>query len=157
MSESEIEEAIIPVLQEATDEFAQFMFDEIPDSRSLYQTVAFLPDKLFNYQIVADKYFKYIDQGVNALEGDYIHFRPKVSGAPYSFKTPKVGWMFFDAIQDKYGVDEEHAFQIAMSIKVHGIAPKNLIDKFFTPEKLEAIAKQLSEKLRLPLQVQFRR
>jgi hypothetical protein len=157
MSESEIEEAIIPVLQEATDEFARFVFDEIPDSRSLFQTVAFVPTALFNYQIVADEYFKFVDRGVNALQGDYAQKRPKVSGSPYSFRTPRVSQNFAAALQDKYRISTEHAYATAMSIKIHGIVPKNLIDRFFTAEKLEAIAGQLLEKLRLPLQIQFRR
>jgi hypothetical protein len=149
MSESEIEEAIIPVLQEATDEFARFVFDEIPDSRSLFQTVAFVPTALFNYQIVADEYFKFVDRGVNGID--------IARSSPYSFRHKSVSQNFAVALQDKYRVELNHAYAIGMNIKIKGIVPKNLIDRFFTSEKLEAIAGQLLEKLRLPLQIQFRR
>jgi len=155
MSEKEIDEILISVFQKVTNEFSDFVMEQIPDTRSLAQTVAMLPKSLLTYEIVADDYFKFVNEGVNALQGNYQTKRPTFSGSRFQFRQPSVSRNFAVALQEKYRFSEPQSFAVGMSIKIHGIQAKNLTDKFFTADKLEAIATELLEKLKLPLQLTF--
>lgn len=157
MSEKEIDEIVLEVFNGVSFEFQDFVMNEIPESRSLFQTVGLEPKTLLSYSIVADNYFKFVDKGVNALQGNYTAKRPKVSGSPYSFRQPSVSRNFATALQDKYRVGVPESYAIGWSIKIHGIVPKNLIDRFFTKDKLEAVANELMEKLKLPLLLELSR
>jgi hypothetical protein len=162
MKESEIDEIVKEVFQEVTDDFANFVEDSIPDGRSLFQTVALFPINAFNYQLQADLYFKYVNEGVEGVGGDTAK-RQVFKGSRFKFKKYKVGEIervvvtrkMHKAIKEWRGFDDQTAYKIAMSIKVHGIEKKDLTTKFFTPEKLEQISALLLEKLRIPLTLSF--
>lgn len=154
MKESEIDEIVREVFQEVTDDFANFVEDSIPNSRSLFQTVALLPINVFNYQLVADFYFKFVNEGVEGIGGDTAK-REVFKGSRFKFRKLSVSNNFHASLKEWRGFDNETAYRIGMSIKVHGIEKKDLTTKFFTPEKLEQISALLLEKLRIPLTLTF--
>lgn len=155
MNESELDAIILPIFQRVTEEFSDFVLKEIPDSRSLFQTVAFVPKSVLSYEIWADDYFKFVNEGVEGLGGNTA-FREVFKGSRFKFRKMSVSSGFAQAINQWKGIPFPQAYAVAMSIKIHGIKKKELTDKFFTKEKLELIATELIEKLKLPLTVQFK-
>lgn len=154
MKENEIDAIVKEVFQEVTDDFANFVEDSIPDGRSLFQTVALFPINAFNYQLQADYYFKFVNEGVEGVGGPTAK-REVFKGSRFKFRKLSVSNNFHAAIKEWRGFDDQTAYKIAMSIKVHGIEKKDLTTKFFTPEKIEQISALLLEKLRIPLTLSF--
>ena len=100
-----------------------------------------------SFEIQADYYYKFVDQGVNGIASNV--------GSEFSFKTPFVGYNMATAISEWKGLEMSHAFAVASNIKQRGLRPKNITDSVITDDVLERIAKDLSEVTGLTFEINF--
>ena len=99
------------------------------------------------FEIQADYYYKFIDDGVSGVgqfSGATTPIRSVVSNGLYSFKNLGVPEAMARRIKDMPGVGSmSHAYAIGVNIKNYGIKPKNITDKVVTDEMLERISQDL--------------
>lgn len=125
-------------------------------SGTLAQSVVTKPTRN-GFEIQADEYFKFVDEGVNGAPriqgGKYI--RPIVTGSRFSFKHLGVGKMMEKSIAQYTGKPLGTAYGIAVSIKKHGIVPRNINDEVLDDKFLELISEDLSTVLGLAVEITF--
>jgi len=99
------------------------------------------------FQIEADYYYKFIDDGVSGVgqfSGAISPIRSVVSNGLYSFKNLGVPQSMAKSIGEWANVsDISQAYAIGVNIKRYGIKPKNITDKVVTDEMLERISQDL--------------
>jgi hypothetical protein len=126
-------------------------------SGALASSVVAVPTRS-GFEVQADFYYKFIDEGVNAAPSTGIKTsRPLVTGAPYSFKNLGVSKDFAKSMKQYAGANVSHAYAIAVSIKKHGIKAKDITDKVVTNDLLEQIAEDLATLTGLAFGVVFDR
>lgn len=142
--------------QTVIDRYKEVLAKETSGSGTLAQSVIALPNQN-GFEIEADFYFKFIDEGVNAAPKipGVKYIRPLVKGAPYSFKNLGVGRDMEKSIAQFSGKPLGQAYGIAVSIKKHGIKPHNINDQVLTDEFLDDISEDLSIVLGLAVEVTF--
>lgn len=125
-------------------------------SGNLASSLTVKPNKN-GFEIEADYYFKFIDEGVNASpkKQGIKYVRPLVQNSPYSFKNLGVGSNMEKSIAQWSGVSLGSAYGIAVSIKKHGIKAQNINDKVLDEETLNLISADLSTVLGLAVEVTF--
>jgi len=98
------------------------------------------------FQIEADYYYKFIDDGVSGVgqfSGAMSPIRSVVSNGLYSFKNLGVPEAMANSVREWSGASISQAYAIAVNIKRYGIKPKNITDKVVTDEMLERISQDL--------------
>lgn len=111
------------------------------------------------FVIEADYWYDFIDQGVNAApkQEGLKYTRPLVQNSPYSFKHLGVGSNMERSIAEWSGASIGQAYGIAISIKKHGIQPKNITEGVITPELLEKISTDLGKITGLMITATFKK
>lgn len=142
------EKFILDVGNKITDDLRKFIKENVNHTGALAQSVVFFPTGALSFEIQADTYFKFMDQGVNAV-GTTNH------GSAYSFRTPYVGYNMANAIAEWAGVDLSHGFAMASSIKQKGLKPRKITESVITDKVLERIANDLSEATGLMFTINF--
>lgn len=151
------EKLILAIANQVTDDFKQYISDNVNNTGALMQSVVYMPTGAFSFEIQADQYYKYQDQGVNALPEvpGYNYKRPTVSGSEYSFRTPYVSGNMAKAIQQWKGGSMAQAYATASSIKHHGLQPKRITENVITDDVLNKIASDLAAVTGLMFNVSF--
>ena len=155
--ESAYEKLILGIANKVTDDFKEYISANVMNTGALMQSVVYMPTGAFSFEIQADQYYKFQDQGVNALPNvpGYKYNRPTVSGSAYSFRTPYVSANMAKAIQQWKGGDMSKAYATASSIKHHGLRPRNITENVMTDEVLNKIASDLATVTGLIFNVSF--
>ena len=146
--ENVYEEFLLTVGNQVTKDLSDYIKANANNSGGLAASVVYFPTGALSFEIQADDYFKFQDQGVNAV-GSNNH------GSEFSFRYPGVSPRMATAIQQAYGVTTSHAYAISHSIKQHGIRPKNIIDNVLNEDVLDRIANDLAEVTGLIFSIKF--
>lgn len=141
------EKFILNVANKVTDDLREYIQLNANNNGALAKSVAFFPTGALSFEIQADYYYKFVDQGVNGIASNV--------GSEFSFKTPFVGYNMATAISEWKGLEMSHAFAVASNIKQRGLRPKNITDSVITDDVLERIAKDLSEVTGLTFEINF--
>ena len=139
---------LLDVGNQVTKDLSDFIKQKANNTGGLAASVVYFPTGALSFEIQADDYFKFQDQGVNAV-GSTNH------GSEFSFRYPGVSPRMATAIQQAYGVTSSHAYAVAASIKSHGIAPKRIIENVLNEKVLDKIANDLAEVTGLIFSIKF--
>jgi hypothetical protein len=139
---------LLDVGNQVTKDLSDFIKQKANNTGGLAASVVYFPTGALSFEIQADDYFKFQDQGVNAV-GSTNH------GSEFSFRYPGVSPRMATAIQQAYGVTSSHAYAVAASIKSHGIAPKRIIENVLNENVLDKIANDLAEVTGLIFSIKF--
>lgn len=145
--QSVYEKFILNVGNKVTADLREYIQKNASNTGALAQSVVYFPTGALSFEIQADDYYKFVDQGVNGI-GQNL-------GSQFSFKTPFVSYNMAKAIQEWKGLDMSHAFAIATNIKQRGLKPKHITESVITDELLERIAKDLAEVTGLTFEIKF--
>jgi hypothetical protein len=155
MSKSDVEQPatvyqkfIVEVSNKMIEDLRTYIKANANNTGGLASSVVPFPTGNLSFEIQADDYFKFQDEGVNAV-GSSNH------GSQYSFRYPGVSPKMATAIQQAYGVTTSHAYAVAASIKSHGIAPKRIIENVLNEKVLDRIANDLAEVTGLIFSIKF--
>lgn len=137
---------ITDVGNELIDLFRDRIASSTKGSGTLASSLKAVPTET-GFAIEADYYYDFIDSGVNAApkKQGLKYTRPLVQNSPYSFKHLGVSSNMERKIAEWSGVSIGQAYGIAISIKKHGIQPKNITQSVITPEVLEKISTDLGK------------
>lgn len=141
---------LLDVGNQVTKDLSDFIKQKANNTGGLAASVVYFPTGALSFEIQADDYFKFQDQGVNAV-GSTNH------GSEFSFRYPGVSPRMATAIQQAYGVTTSHAYAVAASIKSHGIAPKRIIENVLNENVLDKIANDLAEVTGLIFSIKFQK
>ena len=139
---------LLDVGNKVTKDLSDFIKQKANNTGGLAASVVYFPTGALSFEIQADDYFKFQDQGVNAV-GSTNH------GSEFSFRYPGVSPRMATAIQQAYGVTSSHAYAVAASIKEHGIRPKRIIENVLNESVLDKIANDLAEVTGLIFSIKF--
>ena len=145
--QSVYEKFILTVGNQVTADLREYIQQNANNTGALAQSVVYFPTGVLSFEIQADDYYKFVDQGVNGIAQN--------QGSAFSFKTPFVSYNMAKAIQEWKGLDMSHAFAIATNIKQRGLKPKHITDSVITDELLEKISKDLAEVTGLTFEIKF--
>ena len=124
---------------------------------ALKSSVTVLPSQN-GFDIEADYYYKFIDDGVSGV-GKFSDgkspIRSVVSSGLYSFKNLGVPKAMANSIREWSGASIEQSYAIGVNIKNYGIKPKNITDTVITDAVLERIAEDLATVTGLNIEARF--
>lgn len=146
--ENVYEKFIVDVSNKMIEDLREYIKANANNSGGLASSVVPFPTGALSFEIQADDYFKFQDQGVNSV-GSNNH------GSEFSFRYPGVSPRMATAIQQAYGVTTSHAYAISHSIKEYGIRPKKIIDNVLNEDVLDRIANDLAEVTGLIFSIKF--
>ena len=146
--ENVYEKFIVDVSNKMIEDLREYIKANANNSGGLASSVVPFPTGALSFEIQADDYFKFQDQGVNAV-GSNNH------GSEFSFRYPGVSPRMATAIQQAYGVEIGHAYAISSKIKEYGIRPKKIIETVLSEEVLDRIANDLAEVTGLIFSIKF--
>ena len=139
---------LLDVGNKVTKDLSDFIKQNANNTGGLAASVVYFPTGALSFEIQADDYFKFQDQGVNSV-GSNNH------GSEFSFRYPGVSPRMATAIQQAYGVTSSHAYAISSKIKEHGIRPKKIIETVLNESVLDKIANDLAEVTGLIFSIKF--
>ena len=139
---------IVDVSNKMIEDLREYIKANANNSGGLASSVVPFPTGALSFEIQADDYFKFQDQGVNSV-GSNNH------GSEFSFRYPGVSPRMATAIQQAYGVTTSHAYAISHSIKEYGIRPKKIIETVLSEDVLDRIANDLAEVTGLIFSIKF--
>lgn len=143
-------------LQEA---FRKYTNDHTKGSGTLAQSFVAKPEKN-GFVINADFYYNFIDLGVQAspLPPGIKPTRKQFTGnSPYAFESLFVPERMERSIAQWTGKPIGANYGVAVSIKKHGIEPKNITSNVITDEVLQRIADDLSQITGIAVSAMFER
>lgn len=147
--ETVYEKFILNVGNKVTADLREYIQANASNTGALAQSVVYFPTGALSFEIQADDYYKFVDEGVNGLAVNHA--------SQYSFKYPGVSYNMAKAIQEWKGLDMSHAFAIATNIKQRGLTPKNITDNVINDKVLDMIAKDLAEVTGLTFEIKFQK
>ena len=121
---------------------------------ALKSSVVVVPSKN-GFEIEADYYYKFIDDGVSGVGGAIKPIRSVVTNGTYKFKNLGVPSAMAQSIREWSGASIEQSYAIGVNIKQYGIKPKNITDKVVTDAVLERIAEDLATMTGLNIEARF--
>lgn len=140
---------ILNIAQQVTNEFSDYIRNNVNNTGALAQSVVFFPTGAMSFEIQADDYYKFQDQGVNPVGQNKFPTN-------YSFKLPFVTKSHAMAIREWKGYDMSHAYASAAATKnKYGIKPRNITGNVMTDAVLERISNDLAEVTGLIFDVKF--
>jgi hypothetical protein len=145
--QSVYEKFILTVGNQVTADLREYIQQNASNTGALAQSVVYFPTGALSFEIQADDYYKFVDQGVNGIASN--------QGSAFSFKTPFVSYNMAKAIQEWKGFDMSHAFAIATNIKQRGLKAKHITDSVITDDLLNRIANDLAEVTGLTFEIKF--
>ena len=141
------EKFIINVGNKVTADLREYIQKNAMNTGALAQSVVYFPTGALSFEIQADDYYKFVDEGVNGLKTNH--------SSQFSFRYPGVSYNMAKAIQEWKGLDMSHAFAIATNIKQRGLRPKNITENVITDDLLNMISKDLAEVTGLTFEIKF--
>jgi hypothetical protein len=145
--QSDYEKLVTTIGQKVTDELSKYVRENVHNLGGLAQSVVYFPTGALSFEVQADQYYKFQDQGVNGIE--------QSRGSMYSFRTPFVGSRMATAIKQAYGVTIEHAYAISYNIKQRGIKPRKITETVINEDLLNDVARLLEEMTGLQFEAKF--
>ena len=143
------ERFIIALANKIKDDLRETVNAKARNSGMLAASVFPFPTGNLSFEIQAEDYYKFIDEGVNPV-GKSLY------DTPYSFKFPEVSRNHAIAIQQWKGYDLSHAYASASVTKnIYGINPRNITSSTITDEYLEKIATDLAAVTGLIFDISF--
>lgn len=142
------EQFLLDVGNKVTKDLSNFIKQKANNTGGLAASVVYFPTGELSFEIQADDYFKFQDQGVNSVGSNNY-------GSEFSFRYPGVSPRMAKAIQEWKGFEIGHAYAVAASIKAHGIAPKKIIENVLNQDVLDRIANDLAEVTGLIFNIKF--
>jgi hypothetical protein len=139
---------IVEVSNKMIEDLRAYIKANANNTGGLAASVVYFPTGALSFEIQADDYFKFQDQGVNAV-GSSNH------GSAFSFRYPGVSPKMATALQQAYGIEIGHAYAVASSIKQEGIRPKKIIETVLNEKVLDRIANDLAEVTGLIFSIKF--
>ena len=147
--ETAYEKLILGIANQVTQDFREYILANASNNGALAQSVVYFPTGAMSFEIQADDYYKFQDEGVSSINGAKFN-------SPYSFRLPYVTKSHAIAIQKWKGYDLSHAYASAYVTKHrYGIKPKNITANVMTDEVLDRIASDLAEVTGLMFEVKF--
>jgi len=147
--ESVYEKFILTVGNKVTADLREYILANASNTGALAQSVVYFPTGTLSFDIQADTYYKFVDEGVNGLKVNH--------SSQYSFKYPGVSYNMAKAIQEWKGLEMSHAFAVASNIKQRGLKPKNITENVINDKVLDMIAKDLAEITGLTFEIKFQK
>jgi len=141
------EKFILNVGNKVTTDLREYIQQNAMNTGALAQSVVYFPTGALSFEIQADDYYKFVDQGVNGIAVNHA--------SQFSFRYPGVSYNMAKAIQEWKGLEMSHAFAIASNIKQRGLKPKLITDNVINDKVLEMIAKDLTEITGLTFEIKF--
>lgn len=141
------EKFILNVGNKVTADLREYIQANAMNTGALAQSVVYFPTGALSFEIQADDYYKFVDQGVNGIAVNHA--------SAFSFQYPGVSYNMAKAIQEWKGLEMSHAFAVASNIKQRGLKPKHITESVITDELLERIAKDLAEVTGLTFEIKF--
>ena len=149
-----IESAIFRLSADITAELKDyFAKNDLNSSGALSNSIGGLPIRFSEQgaeiEIVADSYFKFLDEGVNGVETKH--------GSPFSFKSLNAGgaasfksWFGARGITllPQFKTYDQQAFAFAVSVKKKGIKPRKILEGL---EKENGLEERIARSLELAL------
>ena len=145
--QSVYEKFILNVGNKVTADLREYIQKNASNTGALAQSVVYFPTGALSFEIQADDYYKFVDQGVNGIAVNHA--------SVFSFRYPGVSYNMAKAIQEWKGMDMSHAYAIATNIKQRGLKPKNITESVITDELLERISNDLAELTGLVFEIKF--
>lgn len=147
--QSAYEKFILGLAQEVTDQFRDYIFENVNNTGGLAASVVYFPTGMMSFEIQADDYYKFQDQGVNPIGQQKYQ-------TPYQFKLPYVTKNHAAAIREWKGYDMSHAYASAAATKFkYGLKPRNITDNVMTEDVLNRIASDLATVTGLMFEISF--
>lgn len=147
--ESAYEKLILSIANQVTQDFKTYIQNNASNTGALAQSVVYFPTGAMSFEIQADDYYKFQDEGVSSIDGAKFN-------TPYSFRLPYVTKSHAVALQKWKGYDLSHAYASAYVTKhKYGIKPKNITANVMTDQVLERISSDLAEVTGLIFEVKF--
>ena len=136
--ESIYDKLIIDIANQVTSDLRESTSKKARNTGGLTQSIAYVPNGKLSFEIQADDYYKFIDEGVNPV-GKSLY------DTPYSFQYPGVSSNHAKAIQQWKGMDMSQAYAIASHMKTtSGLKPRNITTSTINDDYLERIASDLA-------------
>ena len=145
--QSVYEKFILNVGNKVTADLREYIQNNAMNTGALAQSVVYFPTGALSFEIQADDYYKFVDQGVNGIAVNHA--------SAFSFQYPGVSHNMAKAIQEWKGLEMSHAFAVASNIKQRGLKPKNITENVINDKVLEMIAKDLTEVTGLTFEIKF--
>jgi len=143
------EKFILDLANKVTEDLRETISSKARNTGALAQSVVYFPTGQLSFEIQADDYYNYIDEGVNPV-GKSLY------DTPYSFQYPSVSSNHAKAIQQWKGMPIEEAYAIASHMKTtSGLKPRNITTTTITDDYLERIASDLASVTGLLFEVSF--
>lgn len=143
------EKFILDLANKVTEDLRETISSKARNTGALAQSVVYFPTGQLSFEIQADDYYNYIDEGVNPV-GKSLY------DTPYSFQYPSVSSNHAKAIQQWKGMPIEEAYAIASHMKTtSGLKPRNITTTTLTDDYLERIASDLASVTGLLFEVSF--
>jgi len=146
--ENRYENFIKDVGNKITKDLRTYIENNAYNTGALAQSVVYMPNGKMSFDIQADSYYKFMDEGVNAVGTNNMN-------SSYSFKGLFVSSNHARAIQEWKGLEMSHAYAVAMSNKKKGLKGHNITDNVITDKVLEDISKDLAEVTGLNFEISF--
>jgi hypothetical protein len=145
--QSVYEKFILNVGNKVTADLREYIQNNAMNTGALAQSVVYFPTGALSFEIQADDYYKFVDEGVNGIAVNHA--------SQFSFRYPGVSYNMAKAIQEWKGLDMSHAYAIATNIKQRGLRPKHITDNVINDKVLEMIANDLTEITGLTFEIKF--
>ena len=132
------EKFILDLANKVTEDLRETISSKARNTGALAQSVVYFPTGQLSFEIQADDYYNFVDQGVNPV-GKSLY------DTPYSFQFPQVSSNHARAIQQWKGMEMSQAYAIASHMKTtSGLKPRNITTSTITDDYLERIASDLA-------------
>lgn len=130
------------------DDFRDYIGKNAKNTGGLQASVLPVPTGKMSFRLVADDYYTFVDEGVNAVGTNNY-------GSQFSFRYPGVSHNMAKAISEWKGLDMSHAYAVASNIKQRGLRPKRITENVITDDVLNRIALDLAEVTGLMFEITF--
>ena len=142
------ERFILELANKVTEDLRETVNAKARNSGALAQSIVYFPTGNLSFEIQADDYYNFVDEGVNAVGTNNY-------GSQFSFNYPGVSHNMATAISQWKGLDMSHAYAVASNIKQRGLQPKRITENVINDQVLERIANDLAELTGLMFEINF--
>lgn len=147
--ENAYEKFILQLSKDVTKEFRDYISKNVRNTGGLAQSIIYFPTGAMSFEIQADDYYKFMDEGVNAVG-------TRNQNSSYSFKTPYVSSNHAKAIQQWKGYTLPHAYASAsLSKNKYGLKGHHITENVMTDETLNKISNDLAAVTGLMFNISF--
>lgn len=146
--QSVYQEFILQLANKITEDLREATSQKARNTGALAQSIAYFPTGEMSFEIKADDYFSYVDEGVNAVGTNNY-------GSRFSFQYPGVSHNMAKAIQEWKGMEIGQAYATAYNIKQRGIKPRNIVEDTINDDVLTRIASDLAAVTGLLFEITF--